>query len=96
MRRIDYRINEDSQLVRTSWAITESPRQNDGTRLVLLNNVKDIKLLHVDKDGEYSIDWPPINISKAEKKTLPRMVNMTIITEDDVETSRLFPGVVRD
>jgi general secretion pathway protein J len=96
MRRIDYRIDEDSQLIRTSWAITESPRQSDGTRLILLNHVKDIKLLHVDKDGEYSIDWPPKNISKTEKKTLPRMVSMTIITEDDVETSRLFPGVVRD
>jgi general secretion pathway protein J len=96
LRRVDYRINEDNQLIRTSWAITESPRQSDGTRLILLNNIKDVKLLHVDKDGEYSIDWPPINISKAQKKTLPRMVNITIITEDDVETSRLFPGVVRD
>ena len=96
LRRVDYRIDDEDQLIRTSWAITESPRQSDGTRLILLNNVKDIELVHIDKDGEYSVDWPPINSARSRNKALPRMVKMTIRTGNNIETSRLFPGVVSD
>ena len=95
MRRVNYTINEDDQLIRTSWAITESPRQSDGTTLILLDKVQDVEFNHLDGNGNYSVDWPPLN-SRQTDKALPRMISVTIITENEVETSRLFPGVVSD
>ncbi|XXK59144.1 type II secretion system minor pseudopilin GspJ [Porticoccaceae bacterium nBUS_09] len=95
MRRVNYTINKDDQLIRTSWAITESPRQSDGTTLVLLDKVQDVEFNHLDGNGNYSVDWPPLN-SRQTDKALPRMISVTIITENEVETSRLFPGVVSD
>ena len=95
MRRVNYTINEDDQLIRTSWAITESPRQSDGTTLILLDKVQDVEFNHLDGNGNYSVDWPPLN-SRQTDKALPRMISVTIITENEVESSRLFPGVVSD
>ncbi len=95
MRRVNYTINKDDQLIRTSWAITESPRQSDGTTLILLDKVQDVEFNHLDGNGNYSVDWPPLN-SRQTDKALPRMISVTIITENQVETSRLFPGVVSD
>ena len=95
MRRVNYTINEDDQLIRTSWAITESPRQSDGTTLILLDKVQDVEFNHLDGNGNYSVDWHPLN-SRQTDKALPRMISVTIITENEVETSRLFPGVVSD
>ena len=95
MRRVNYTINRDDQLIRTSWAITESPRQSDGTTLILLDKVQDVEFNHLDGNGNYSVDWPPLN-SRQTDKALPRMISVTIITENEVETSRLFPGVVSD
>ena len=95
MRRVNYTINKDDQLIRTSWAITESPRQSDGTTLILLDKVQDVQFNHLDGNGNYSVDWPPLN-SRQTDKALPRMISVTIITENEVETSRLFPGVVSD
>ena len=95
MRRVNYTINKDDQLIRTSWAITESPRQSDGTTLLLLDKVQDVEFNHLDGNGNYSVDWPPLN-SRQTDKALPRMISVTIITENEVETSRLFPGVVSD
>ena len=95
MRRVNYTINKDDQLIRTSWAITESPRQSDGTTLILLDKVQDVEFNHLAGNGNYSVDWPPLN-SRQTDKALPRMISVTIITENEVETSRLFPGVVSD
>jgi len=95
IRRVNYTINKDDQLIRTSWAITESPRQSDGTTLILLDKVQDVEFNHLDGNGNYSVDWPPLN-SRQTDKALPRMISVTIITENEVETSRLFPGVVSD
>ena len=63
VRRIDYKLNQEQQLIRTSWAITESPRQSDGTVLTLLDNVSKVEFNHLAKSGNYSLDWPPINVN---------------------------------
>lgn len=94
VRRIDYKLNDERQLQRTSWAITESPRLSDGNTFTLIDGVKNIVFEHLGSTG-YSKDWPPIN-SSLTKKALPKMIRVTITLDDDRETSRLFPGVVRD
>jgi general secretion pathway protein J len=95
VRRVVYEINQDNQLIRTSWAITDSPRQIDGTKMVLLDNVDKVELNHLDKQKNYSIDWPPLNTSVSQR-SLPRMISVTITTADQAVTSRLFPGVVSE
>jgi len=95
VRRIDYRLNQEQQLIRTSWAITESPRQSDGTVLTLLNNVSKVEFNHLAKSGNYSLDWPPINV-KLSPYALPRMISVTITAKNGFQTSRLFAGVVSD
>jgi type II secretion system protein J len=95
VRRVVYEINQDNQLIRTSWAITDSPRQIDGTTMVLLDNVDKVELNHLDKQKNYSIDWPPLNTSVSQR-SLPRMISVTITTADQAVTSRLFPGVVSE
>jgi general secretion pathway protein J len=95
LRRIDYHINTQNQLIRTSWAITDSPRQSEGSVLILLDNVVKIELNHLDNTRNYSIDWPPINSSLSDY-ALPRMISMTITTDNNIKTSRLIPGVIRD
>mgnify|MGYP006075095239 FL=1 len=95
VRRIDYRLNQDQQLIRTSWAITESPRQSDGTVLTLLDNVSAVEFNHLAKGGAYSLDWPPINVGLSPY-ALPRMISVTITAENGFKTSRLFAGVVSD
>ena len=94
VRRVDYKINSDQQLQRTSWAITESPRLSDGNTFTLIGGVKNVVFEHLSRSG-YSKDWPPIN-QPLSKYALPRMIRVTIILENERETSRLFPGVVRD
>lgn len=92
VRRVEYRIDDNRQLVRQSWAITESPRMSDGTTMVLVNNVEDVELEHLTKAYFWSPDWPPINEQHAPR-SLPNMVRVTIVQDGGRETSRLFPGV---
>ncbi|MDG1307579.1 MAG: type II secretion system minor pseudopilin GspJ [Porticoccaceae bacterium] len=95
VRRIDYRINEDQQLVRTSWAITESPRLSDGSAMILLSKVNTVVFEQLTDAFEYDRNWPPLN-SRIRDRALPKMVRITIELESGSETTRLFPGVQVD
>lgn len=95
VRRIDYRINEDQQLVRTSWAITESPRLSDGSAMILLSKVNTVVFEQLTDAFEYDRNWPPLN-SRISVRALPKMVRITIELESGSETTRLFPGVQVD
>ncbi len=92
VRRIDYRINEDQQLVRTSWAISESPRLNDGSAMILLDNVETVVFEQMTDTYEYDPNWPPLN-KLVSPRALPQMIRVTIALESGSETSKLFPGV---
>ncbi|RZO08236.1 MAG: type II secretion system protein GspJ [SAR92 clade bacterium] len=94
LRRIDYRLNVDDQLIRTSWGATESPRQSDGVKLRLLDNVSEIKINHLDANGNYHPDWPPPNAPARSGKLLPRMIEIKITFKNEAEITRLYPGVI--
>ena len=93
IRRIEYRLNDDQQLVRQSWGITESPRFSDGVTQVLVNNVSEVDFQHYDKTGNVSPLWPPISSSTSD--VLPKMIRVTIRLQDGTESTRLFLGVDR-
>ena len=94
LRRIDYSLNVDDQLIRTSWGATESPRQSDGIKLRLLDNVSEIKINHLDANGNYHPDWPPPNAPARSGKLLPRMIEIKIIFKNETEITRIYPGVI--
>jgi general secretion pathway protein J len=93
LRRIEYRINQDAQLIRQSWAITESPRLSDGSSMVLVDNVEEVRFEHLTNSFSYSENWPPIN-EQHSPTSLPRMIRVFILLDGERETSKLFPGVV--
>lgn len=90
IRRLEYRLNDDQQLVRQSWGITESPRFSDGTVQVLLNHVFEVNFEHLDESNNYLASWPPIG---GAPTSLPKMIRVTISLEDGTQSTRLFLGV---
>tara|TARA_B110001452_G_scaffold90743_2_gene74697 strand:+ start:3009 stop:3632 length:624 start_codon:yes stop_codon:yes gene_type:complete len=93
VRRIAYSINEEQQLQRQSWAITESIRDNEVSRLLILNGVEEILLEHLTPDYSYDPNWPPLN-QNVTIRSLPKMIRLTIRLVDKTETTVLFPGVI--
>ena len=73
--------------------ITESPRLSDGSTMVLVDNVEDVRFEHLTEDNIYSEDWPPINQTHGST-SLPKMIRVIIVLEGERETSKLLPGVV--
>lgn len=95
LRRVEYSINREQQLQRQSWAITQSPRQSEGSILILMNSVDEVVFEHLTKDFFYSPDWPPINETHS-LSSLPKMIRVTITVDGLGESSRLFPGLVAE
>jgi len=93
VRRIAYSINENQQLQRQSWAISESTRDSEGSRLILLNGVEEVLLENLTPDHSYDPNWPPLN-QKVSILSLPKMIRLTIGLVDKTETTVLFPGVI--
>ena len=91
IRRIEYRLNDDQQLVRQSWGITESPRFSDGVTQLLIEDVSEVDFQHLDGTGNFVTAWPPITSSAPT--VLPKMIRVTIRLQDGTESSRLFLGV---
>ena len=95
LRRVEYSINREQQLQRQSWAITQSPRQSEGSILILMDNVDEVVFEHLTKDFFYSPDWPPINETHS-LSSLPKMIRVTITVDGLGQSSRLFPGLVAE
>jgi len=89
IRRVEYSLNSEQQLVRTSWAITESPRYSDGVMQILVNKVARVEFEHMDESFNFDPTWPPLS---GGSRDLPRMIRVTISLENGSETSRLFLG----
>lgn len=92
IRRVEYRLNDDQQLVRQSWGITESPRFSDGVVQVLLDHVSEINFEHLDESNNYLASWPPVGGGPTSLR-LPKMIRVTISLEDGTQSTRLFLGV---
>lgn len=91
VRRVEYRIDDEQQLVRQSWGITESPRFSDGVTQLLIEGVSEVDFQHLDGTGNFVAAWPPITSSAPT--VLPKMIRVTIRLQDGTESSRLFLGV---
>ncbi|MBK13956.1 MAG: type II secretion system protein GspJ [Porticoccaceae bacterium] len=92
LMRVYYGLDDERNLVRTTWAITASPRYSDGNTRTLLSNVDEVIFEHLSEKNEYSENWPPLNSQSAPM--LPKMIRVMIKLKDGDSTSRLFPGVI--
>lgn len=90
--RIEYRINGEDQLERRSWPITATSLNNDGNRLILINNVANVEVEQLSRGKLFTPNWPPLNEIHS-MLSLPRMIRITIILLDGTETMRLIPGL---
>lgn len=92
IRRIQYSLNDEQQLVRQSWGISESPRFSDGVTLPLLDNVSEVLFEHFDLDNKiFTPNWPPLKSKNPDK--LPILIRVTISLDTGAMTSRTFLGV---
>ena len=91
IRRISYDLDDNQQLIRQSWGISESIRFSDGVSMVLLQDVDKILFEHSDGRTEFTPDWPPVKRRNIEP--LPKLIRVTITLNSGVESSRLFLGV---
>jgi len=91
IRRVSYDLDDDQQLIRQSWGITESIRYSDGISMVLLKDVDKILFEHSDGRSAFVPDWPPVK--RRSSDPLPKVIRVTITLSNGVETSRLFLGV---
>ena len=92
LMRVYYGLDDERNLIRTTWAITASPRYSDGNTRTLLSNVDEVIFEHLSEKNEYSENWPPLNSQSAPM--LPKMIRVMIKLKDGDSTSRLFPGVI--
>ena len=94
IRRIQYSLNEEQQLVRQSWGISESPRYSDGVTLPLLDDVSEVLFEHFDPDNKiFTPNWPPLKAKGLAKEKLPILIRVTISLNTGAVTSRTFLGV---
>ena len=93
--RIEYSLNQKDQLERRSWPITATSLNNDGNRLILMNNVDTVEIEQLSRGRLFVPDWPPLNETHSPL-SLPRMIRITIISLDGSETTRLMPGLAFD
>lgn len=91
VRRVSYSLDDNQQLVRRSWGISESTRYSDGVSMVLLKDVDKILFEHSDARRAFFPDWPPVKRSKSDP--LPKLIRVTISFNNGAEASRLFLGV---
>ena len=91
IRRVSYDIDDNQQLIRRSWGITESIRYSDGVSMVLLKDVDRILFEHSDDGSEFVPNWPPVKRRKSN--SLPKVIRVTITFNNGAKTSRLFLGV---
>lgn len=90
IRRVYYDLNDEQQLIRQSWGITESIRYSEGVTLVLLEGVEEVLFEHLAPNNIFTPDWPP---PKMRSGPLPKLIRVMIKLENGVETSRVFLGV---
>lgn len=93
--RIEYSISAENQLERRSWPITATSLNNEGNRLILMNNVENVEIEQLSRAKLFTPNWPPLNETHS-MLSLPRMIRITIILLDGTETMRLIPGLAFD
>jgi len=89
LQRAAYRI-EEGELVRYHWNVLDRTLSNEPLSVALLTGVENIQFRFFEADGEFTDQWPPVNLSGPLNVRLrPRAVEFTLTLEGEGEITRL-------
>jgi general secretion pathway protein J len=88
-QRTAYRI-EDDELIRYHWNVLDRTVNNIPVATVLLDEIESLTFRFLQSDGEWSDQWPPVNVQAASNSTsLPRAVEITLTLPGEGELTRI-------
>ena len=88
-QRTAYRI-EDDELIRYHWNVLDRTVNNIPVATVLLDEIESLTFRFLQSDGEWSDQWPPVNVQAASNSTsLPRAVEITLTLPGEGELTRM-------
>lgn len=89
LQRVSYRL-EDNELIRQySFHLDQAPN-TEPRRVLLQANVTDVKLRFLDDKKQWQEIWPTLSMTQ-KPVPLPTAVELTLVTENWGEITRLFP-----
>lgn len=94
LQRVAY-VVEDDNLERLSWSVLDQAQDSQPMKLTLLKKITSIDIRFLDKDGNWSNDWPPPVTSASGPATVipdefPRAVSVKVELPDLGSIERIF------
>lgn len=94
LQRVAYRV-EDDNLERLSWSVLDQAQDSQPVKLTLLKKITAIDIRFLDKEGNWSNDWPPAATSAggaaaAVHDPFPRAVSVKLELPDVGSIERIF------
>lgn len=86
LQRVAYRV-EDDNLERLSWSVLDQAQDSQPVKLTLLKKITAIDIRFLDKEGNWSNDWPP---AAAVHDPFPRAVSVKLELPDVGSIERIF------
>ena len=74
---------EDDKLVRFHWPVMDRTLSTPAVRQELLDGVENVEVRFLDSNGEWQLDWPPLQMGGAQRLIArPRAVEFAIELKD--------------
>lgn len=90
LQRVAYRI-EDDALVRYQWFTLDRTLSNAPQGVTLLDGVQGIEFRFMQDNGEFTTQWPPLNLQGgAGDRLRPRAVEIVLRLDVEGELTRLI------
>lgn len=88
LQRVAYRLDDEGNLSRLSWAVLDRSPTAKAREHVLLTNIKEMELRYFKADKKWSDSWPPLG-KENKSEILPRGLELKIKI-GEIELTRLF------
>jgi general secretion pathway protein J len=90
LQRVAYGV-EDEKLIRYSWPMLDRVQGSEPYKVVLLEQVRDLKLRFLDQRRQWQEQWPALSANNAPLLTMPLAVELTLELEEWGSFRRLIP-----
>ncbi len=93
LQRVSYRLDDD-ELKRITWPTLDRTQANETSETLLLGGVTEFEFRFLKQDGEWLSFWPPAGDGQQIGTGLPRLVEISLETEQWGRVTRVFrtPG----
>ena len=78
LQRVQYRVDEDDQLVREYWLVLDHPLGTEPRSEVLIGGVEDFRIEYLDGEDSWSEGWPPLRRATDGASGGPRAARVTL------------------